>query len=86
VGELRREDGRTIAPTDTVRVTFVTYPACRNGDSYRVPEAAAACAALARDPASAPRTVDLLIRHVELMGDRIVAPPVGRVTRLDRAH
>lgn len=86
VGELRREDGRMIAPTDTVRVTFVTYPACRNGDSYRVPEAATACAALARDPASAPRTVDLLIRHVESMGDRIVAPPVGRVTRLDRAR
>ncbi len=86
VGALRRPDGREIAPGDSITVTFVTYPACRNGDGYRVPEATAACAALAADPAGAPRTVDLLIRHVERMGDRIVAPPVGRVTRLDRAR
>jgi hypothetical protein len=84
VGSLRRDDGREIAPADTVRVAFVTYPACRGGDGYRIPEAAPACDALAADPARFPRSVDLLARHLEGMGARIVAPPVGRVTRLDR--
>ena len=83
VGALRREDGSVIAPTETLRVTTVTYPACRSGDGYRFPEAMAACAALERDATSAPRTVDLVIRHVEAMRGRIVAPPLGRVTRLD---
>jgi 2',3'-cyclic-nucleotide 2'-phosphodiesterase (5'-nucleotidase family) len=85
VGDLRRDDGRAIAPEDTVRVAFVTYPACRSGDGYRIPEAAGACAALAADPSAFPRSVDLLGRHLEGMGGRIVAPPLGRVTRLDRA-
>ncbi len=84
VGALRRDDGREIAPADTVRVAFVTYPACRGGDGYRIPEAAPACDALAVDPARFPRSVDLLARHLEGMGGRIVAPPLGRVTRLDR--
>lgn len=84
VGDIRREDGRVIAPADTVRVTFVTYPACRGGDGYRIPEAAAACRVVDADPLSAPRTVDLLIQHLERMNGRIVAPPLGRVERLDR--
>lgn len=84
-GALRRDDGRAIAPGDTVRVAFVTYPACRSGDGYRIPEAAPACAAHAADPSAFPRSVDLLARHLEAMGGRIVAPPLGRVTRLDRA-
>ena len=84
VGDLRRGDGRILAPTDTVRLTFVTYPACRGGDGYRIPEAAAVCKALETTPATAPRTVDLVIRHLEAMNGRIVAPPIGRVTRLDR--
>jgi 2',3'-cyclic-nucleotide 2'-phosphodiesterase (5'-nucleotidase family) len=84
VGDLRRDDGRVLAPADTVTLTFVTYPACRGGDGYRVPEAAAACKAMESSPATAPRTVDLLIRHLVAMNGRIVAPPVGRVTRLDR--
>lgn len=83
VGDLQRDDGRVIAPNDTLRVTFVTYPACRGGDGYRIPEAAEACRAVERDPASAPRTVDLVLRHLEGMNGRIVAPPLGRVTRLD---
>lgn len=83
VGELTRDDGRVIAPTDSLRVTFVTYPACRNGDGYRIPEAAAACRAIEQNPASAPRTVDLVIQHLERMNGRIVAPPIGRVKRLD---
>lgn len=84
VGDLRRDDGRVIGPTDSLRVTFVTYPACRGGDGYRIPEAATVCAALERDPTSSPRTVDLVAKHLESMGGRIVAPPVGRVERLDR--
>ncbi|MEQ1690074.1 MAG: 5'-nucleotidase C-terminal domain-containing protein [Gemmatimonas sp.] len=84
VGELRRADGRVLSATDTVRLTFVTYPACRNGDGYRIPEAAAVCEALERNPTASPRTVDLVIRHLESMNGRIVPPPIGRVTRLDR--
>jgi 2',3'-cyclic-nucleotide 2'-phosphodiesterase (5'-nucleotidase family) len=84
VGALRRADGRDFAPTDTVRLTMVTYPACRGGDGYRVPEAAAVCKALEANPASSPRTADLVIRHLESMNGRIVPPPIGRVTRVDR--
>ncbi len=84
VGDLRRGDGRVLAPSDTVRLTFVAYPACRSGDGYRVPEAATVCAATDAVPTTAPRTVDLVIRHLESMNGRIVAPPIGRVTRLDR--
>jgi len=84
VGDLRRLDGRVLAASDTIRLTFVTYPACRGGDGYRIPEAAEVCRTLERDPTSAPRTVDLVIRHLEAMNGRIVTPPIGRVTRLDR--
>lgn len=83
VGELRRDDGSVIRPNDSLRVTFVAYPTCRGGDGYRIPEAAAVCAELARDAQSAPRSVDLVIAHLERMGGTIVAPPVGRVTRVD---
>jgi len=84
VGDLRRDDGRVLAPDDTLRLTFVTYPACRGGDGYKIPEAAAVCATVAANPTAAPRTVDLVIQHLEAMNGRIVAPPTGRVTRLDR--
>ncbi len=84
VGALQRDDGRPLAPTDTVRVTFVTYPACRGGDGYKIPEAADACRALEAMPTAAPRTVDLVLQHLDGMHGRIVAPPIGRVTRLDR--
>lgn len=84
VGDLTRDDGRVIGPTDMLRVSFVTFPACRGGDGYRIPEAEAACAAYAANNASAPRTVDLLVRRVEGMGGRIVLPEIGRVRRVDR--
>ena len=83
VGDVKRDDGRTIAPTDTVRLTFVTYPACRGGDGYRIPEAISVCKSLESNPAAAPRTADLVLQHLEAMRGRIVAPPIGRVTRLD---
>ncbi|MEN9510118.1 MAG: hypothetical protein RLZZ621_2681, partial [Gemmatimonadota bacterium] len=67
-----------------VRVTFVTFPACRSGDGYRIPEAATACRAVETNPQGTPRTVDLVMQHLERMNGRIVAPPLGRVTRLDR--
>lgn len=84
VGDITRDDGRTIAPSDSLTVTFVTYPACRSGDGYRIPEAAAACRAIEQNPSVAPRTVDLVLQHLERMNGRIVAPLIGRVTRLDR--
>jgi hypothetical protein len=84
VGDLLREDGRVIAPGDSLAVTFVTFPACRSGDGYRIPEAAAACRALEQNPTGMPRTADLVLQHLERMNGRIVAPLTGRVTRLDR--
>ncbi len=84
VGDLRRPDGQVIAPTDTIRLSFVTYPACRSGDGYKVPEAAAACQVNASTPTALPRSVDLVVQHLEAMNGRIVPPPIGRVTRLDR--
>ncbi len=84
VGALTRDDGRVITPTETVRVTFVSYPACRAGDGYNIPEAAAACKTLEATPTAWPRTADLVLQHLESMQGRIVAPPIGRVTRLDR--
>ena len=70
--------------TDTLRLTTVTYPACRGGDGYKVPEAAGVCASLERAPTAFPRTADLVIQHLEAMNGRIVPPTIGRVTRLDR--
>ncbi len=84
IGDLRRDDGRVLGAGDSIRVTFVSYPSCRGGDGYKIPEAAAACAVLDADPTAMPRTVDLVMQHLESMGGRIVAPPMGRVTRLDR--
>ncbi|HEY0928632.1 MAG TPA: 5'-nucleotidase C-terminal domain-containing protein [Gemmatimonas sp.] len=84
IGPLRRDDGRVIAPGDTVRLSFVTYPACRSGDGYRIPEAAAVCAEHDRAPTSFPRTADLVMQHLERMNGRIQMPATGRVKRLDR--
>jgi 2',3'-cyclic-nucleotide 2'-phosphodiesterase (5'-nucleotidase family) len=84
VGDLTRDNGTVIRPTDTLRVTFVAYPACKGGDGYQVPEAAAVCAEVDRNPTSAPRTVDLVLAHLRAMNGNIVQPPVGRVTRVDR--
>ena len=84
VGELRRADGRLLASTDTIQLTMVTYPACRGGDGYKVPEAATVCKALESAPTAAPRTADLVARHLLSMNGHIVQPPTGRVTRLDR--
>ncbi|MCC6244549.1 MAG: bifunctional metallophosphatase/5'-nucleotidase [Gemmatimonadaceae bacterium] len=84
VDDLLRPDGRRIAPTDTLMLSAVTYPACRGGDGYKIPEARDVCARLQSAPTSSPRTADLVIQHLEGMNGRIVAPPIGRVTRRDR--
>jgi hypothetical protein len=77
VGQLNTTDARLLATSDRVRVAMPTYLACDGGDGYRVPEAAAACAAVAR----APRAADLLASHVaERLGGRVTPPPGGRIT------
>ncbi len=86
VGPITRADGRPIAAGDAVRISFASYPACLGGDGYVIPEAKPACEALERDVTTAPRSAELVIRHVETMGGTIVAPPVGRLTRLDRVR
>lgn len=67
VGALTRDDARPIDAGDSLLVSIVTYPACRSGDGYRIPEAAAACTALDANPGSRPRTADLVLRHLERM-------------------
>jgi 2',3'-cyclic-nucleotide 2'-phosphodiesterase (5'-nucleotidase family) len=80
VGAVRHEDGREIGVSDTVRVAFVSFPACRGGDGYRIPEAASACAALEANPSAAPRTVDLFMRHLEeRLGGVVTMPTGGRI-------
>jgi 2',3'-cyclic-nucleotide 2'-phosphodiesterase (5'-nucleotidase family) len=82
VGDVLRADGSVLQPTDTLRVTFVGYPACNGGDGFQVPEAAEACARLA----TAPRTVDLLREHVAgRLGGTFVVPSGGRVVRVGGA-
>ena len=79
VGSIHRADGSVIKPSDTIKLSFNVYPACDSGDGYSVPEAKAACAV--RD--SAPRAVDLLMKHItDRLHGRVDAPDAGRVTRL----
>jgi 2',3'-cyclic-nucleotide 2'-phosphodiesterase (5'-nucleotidase family) len=82
VGPILRMDGRPISATESLRVTLVTFPACRGGDGYRVPEAAEVCKVMETNPNSAPRTAELLIRHVEGMGGTIRLPVMGRVRQV----
>jgi 5'-nucleotidase len=77
VGQLTTTDSRLIATSDRMRVAMPTFLACDGGDGYRVPEAAAPCAAAAR----APRAADLLASHIaERLGGRVTPPPGGRIT------
>lgn len=79
VGGIRKTDGTVIKPRDTIRLSFNVYPACEGGDGYSVPEAKAACDARA----TAPRAVDLVMKHItERLGGQVVVPAPGRVTRL----
>ena len=79
VGDIMKSDGKVVRPSDTIRLSFNVYPACEGGDGYTVPEAKAACDARA----SAPRAVDLVLKHITTtLGGRIAPPPAGRVNRL----
>jgi 2',3'-cyclic-nucleotide 2'-phosphodiesterase (5'-nucleotidase family) len=77
VGDVRRADGRIVAPGDVLKVAFDVYPACEAGDGYKVPEAASACAAWQ----TAPRGADLLTGYVtEKLGGSVAPPAGGRIT------
>ncbi len=86
VGPLRREDGREIRDDEVLRVSFPSFPSCRGGDGYEIPEARETCAAFEADATRAPRSAALVIAHVERMNGRVVAPSTGRVQRLDRPN
>lgn len=82
IGDVMRPGQQAIGDAEVLRVTMVTFPACRGGDGYRIPEAADVCKALEANPNSAPRSAELVIKHLESMGGRIVIPPMDRVRRV----
>jgi 2',3'-cyclic-nucleotide 2'-phosphodiesterase (5'-nucleotidase family) len=83
VGEIRRGDGKVLAPSDTITAAFSVYPACEGGDGYSVPEAAPACG----QRQSAPRAVDLLTRYImDSLGGRIEAPKDARVVEARKTN
>ncbi|MEP6764967.1 MAG: bifunctional metallophosphatase/5'-nucleotidase [Gemmatimonadaceae bacterium] len=83
VGAVKRDNGKDVGDAEKLRVTMVTYPACRSGDGYKFPEAAEVCKALETNPMGAPRTVDLIIKHIEAE-KQMVLPELGRVLRISR--
>ena len=76
-GQLHRPNGTPIAPAESLKVSFVAYPACEGGDGYRIPEAARAC----ERAAEGPRTADLLIEHLRKAA-RVGPPAGGRIRRM----
>lgn len=76
VGQLARPDGSPIGATESVRVSFVAYPACEGGDGYEIPEAEESC----RSAGEGPRTADLVIRHLRGISP-VSPPPGGRIQR-----
>jgi len=83
VGPMYRADGRAIGDADRLRVSLPSFPACRGGDGYEIPEARAVCQAFEADNSIAPRSAALVVQHLEGMGGRIIPPPTGRVVRMD---
>jgi len=78
VGDLTKTDGTVLGASDTINLSLNVYPACEGGDGYVVPEAKQACDK--RD--TAPRAVDLVMKHVTKdLGGTVPPPPAGRVTR-----
>ena len=79
IGDIARSDGTAIGANDTIKLSLNVYPACEGGDGYSVPEAKAACDS--RD--SAPRAVDLVLRHITRdLGGKVSPPTAGRVNRI----
>jgi 5'-nucleotidase / UDP-sugar diphosphatase len=78
VGDIKRSDGKVVGPADTLTAAVNSYPACRGGDGFQIPEAASSCGQVQ----SAPRAVDLLSRYLtDSLGGRIKAPAASRVTQ-----
>jgi 2',3'-cyclic-nucleotide 2'-phosphodiesterase (5'-nucleotidase family) len=78
VGEVSRQSGGPIRPTDSLAVAFPVYPACEGGDGYVVPEAKAGCDARG----SAPRAVDLLMTYIsDSLHGNITPPADGRINK-----
>jgi 5'-nucleotidase / UDP-sugar diphosphatase len=76
VGDIKKTDGTVIGPNDTIKLSMNIYPACEGGDGYIIPEAKTACAS----QATAPRAVDLVVRHVTHdLGGKVPVPVAGRV-------
>jgi 2',3'-cyclic-nucleotide 2'-phosphodiesterase (5'-nucleotidase family) len=83
VGDIKRRDGKILAPSDTVSVAINSYPACQGGDGYQIPEASSVCAQVQ----SAPRAVDLLSRYIsDSLGGRVEAPASSRVVQANSTN
>jgi 2',3'-cyclic-nucleotide 2'-phosphodiesterase (5'-nucleotidase family) len=83
VGDIKRGDGKILAPSDTVSVAINSYPACQGGDGYQIPEASSVCAQVQ----SAPRAVDLLSRYIsDSLGGRVEAPASSRVVQANSTN
>lgn len=79
IGDIVRSNGTAIGANDTIKLSLNVYPACEGGDGYSVPEAKTACDS--RD--SAPRAVDLVLRHITRdLGGKVSPPTAGRVNRI----
>jgi 2',3'-cyclic-nucleotide 2'-phosphodiesterase (5'-nucleotidase family) len=78
VGPITREDASLVTPATLLRVSLPAWLACRNGDGYTVPEAAAAC----RQVPVGPRAADLVMQHVSTrLGGRVAGPPGWRIAQ-----
>ncbi len=78
VGDVSRQTGGAIRPTDSLAVAFPVYPACEGGDGYDVPEAKAGCDARG----DAPRAADLLMTYIsDSLHGNVVTPPDGRIRK-----
>jgi 2',3'-cyclic-nucleotide 2'-phosphodiesterase (5'-nucleotidase family) len=83
VGDIKRRDGKILAPSDTVSVAINSYPACQGGDGYQIPEASSVCVQVQ----SAPRAVDLLSRYIsDSLGGRVEAPASSRVVQANSTN
>jgi 2',3'-cyclic-nucleotide 2'-phosphodiesterase (5'-nucleotidase family) len=78
VGPITREDQSLISPATVLRVSLPAWLACRSGDGFSVPEAAAACTQVPVGP----RAADLLMQHVSIrLGGRVAGPPGWRIAQ-----
>jgi 5'-nucleotidase len=77
VGPITREDQSLISPATVLRVSLPAWLACRSGDGFSVPEAAAACTKVPVGPRAG-----LLIQHVVTgWSGRVAGPPGWRIAQ-----